>query len=87
MTLVQRLERLALDAHRRGVSFADFYEANQEAIRDAVSRDRFQGFYKRLLCLCLSGDLDGQEPIGSDECAWERDDAESKPHDTKTAAK
>jgi hypothetical protein len=87
MTTVRTLEAAAIRAHERGVSFNNFWAANQATIRDAVSRDRFQGFYKRLFCLVLCGNLDGQEPIGSLECGWERDDENSKPDDAKTAAK
>jgi hypothetical protein len=87
MNAIRKLERAALLAHHRGEKWNAFWAKHEEQIKTAVPRDRFSGFYKRLFCLLLCGDLDGREPIGSDECSWEKDDESHKPHDTQTAAR
>jgi hypothetical protein len=85
--MTKDLESAAIEAYHAGKTFAEFWERYGADVAQAVPRDRFQGFYKRLFCLVIAGNLDGAEPIGSDACQWEADDEASKPHDTKTAAR
>jgi hypothetical protein len=84
---VKELEAEAIRAQKAEISFTDFWEQYRNEIHTAVPRDRFPGFYRRLFCLCISGDLDGQEPIGSDECNWLADDEQTKPPDVGTKAR
>jgi hypothetical protein len=84
------LERLALDAHRDGWTWHQFWREHGEAMRKAepVNRARYHKMTDRLLCLLVSGDVDGHEPIGPDaEPPWEHDDALGEVSDTHTAAR
>jgi hypothetical protein len=92
---VKQLEAAAIRAHDDGVKFNQFWELYGDEAGRAVPRDRFNGFYRRLLCLVVAGDLDGTEPIGSDihplfqePMPWEVDDAQATAiSDTETQAK
>jgi hypothetical protein len=90
MNQIQRLERAAVRAHRRGVRWNQFWESHADAIKTAVPRDRLQGLFKRLLCLLLSGNTDGLTPVGDDMEPWLADDAQAahvSVDDVRTAAK
>jgi hypothetical protein len=90
MTNEQHLERLALDAHDRGVRWSDFWREHGDQVRAAepYNLQRFRRLVCRLLALVVSGDTDGQQAVG-DDAPWEADDAEAtpKPADTGTSAR
>jgi hypothetical protein len=83
----EELERAAIDAHERDLSWADFWGANGAAVRAAEpwDRERFRRLVNRLLHLVASGDGSGAEPAGDAE-PWEPDDAPA-PDDSTTAAR
>jgi len=79
MNVIRTLECAAIQAHRAGLSWGDFWTANADAIRQAEphNRQRFQRLVRRLLALVASGDCDGQEPI--DAMPWSRTTQPSRP--------
>ncbi len=82
------LERAALDAHRRGDTWATFWASHAEQVRavEPYDRDAYRRLVSRLLALVVSGDLDGQEPAG-DAMPWTVDDDAGKPADVRTQAR
>lgn len=89
VNMTKQLERRAVEAHRRGESWAIFWGRHGDDVRavEPYNRGRFRRLVDRLLALVVSGDTDGQQPIGDDDAmAWERDDQPS-PHDSKTQAR
>ena len=82
----RELERAARDAHQAGTTWQDFWEAHGHHVRtlEPWHRGRFHALVQRLLGLLVSGDCDGQQPVG-DVTPWERDD-QQQPHDTRTQA-
>jgi len=79
---IQTLERLALDAHRRGGSWTEFWQEHADATRQAepYNAGRYHRLVNRLLAIVVSGDCDGQQPIGDDEAMpWELDDHQPDP--------
>jgi hypothetical protein len=58
----RHLERAALDCHRRGDTWTDFWAEHGTTICNAEphSRQRFQRLIRRLLGLVVSGDTNGQ---------------------------
>jgi hypothetical protein len=85
---VQKLERLAIEAHARRGSWAVFHQRHAEAIRcvEPHNRERYRRLCDRLMHLVICGNLDGMTPPGDDE-PWLADDAASKPSDTQTCAR
>jgi hypothetical protein len=85
---IKHLDRLALDAHRRGIGWNDFWQEHGAAVCAAEphSRERFQRLVRRLLSLLTSGDTANVEPL---DAAWEHDDAQAEPSpsDTGTQAR
>jgi hypothetical protein len=83
------LELLALDCHRVGSTWAEFWQEHGERVRQAepYNHARFHRLVQRLLGLLTSGDCDGQQPVGDDLEPWEIDDQANKPDDTKTQAR
>jgi hypothetical protein len=89
MNQVKELERLAIDAHHRGETWAAFWNQHGNEVKAAepYNRQRLRRLVNRLLSLVVSGDLDGQEPPSILE-PWELDDSEAnKPADTGTQAR
>ncbi len=88
MTGIKHLERPALQAHRRGDTWATFWQQyGQDAIAlEPHHRQRFKRLTDRLLSLVTSGNLDGMEPAGE---PWLGDDVqvEQAVDDTQTAAR
>ena len=77
MNAIQQLERGAVEAHRRGETWATFWQMHGDAVIavEPWNRQRFRQLANRLLALVASGDTDGQRPIGDDDVApWEVDD-------------
>jgi hypothetical protein len=89
MNIVKHLERAALDAHRRGESWAAFWRQHEAAVRRAEpwSQEQYRRLVNRLLHLLVSGDESGMEPVGDDLEPWVRDDEASKPADVGTRAR
>ena len=90
-TNAERLEKAAIDAHAAGVGWSRFWTEHAHAIQaaepDPVRRCRLVG---RLMALLVSGDTEGQRPVGDvDDAPWERDDAIDvpSPHDGETRAR
>ena len=86
---VKQLERAALQAHRRGELWRDFHRQHSVEINRAEPCDHhaYHRLVNRLLSLVVSGDTDGQQPLGDDDAMpWDRDDQVS-PHDSKTQAR
>jgi hypothetical protein len=67
MKQIKQLERAALDAHRRGDTWASFWQEHATTICNAEphSRQRFQRLVRRLLGLVTSGDTAGQHPVSA----------------------
>lgn len=89
VNMTKQLERRAVEAHRRGEQWAVFWEQHGDDVRavEPWNRGRFHCLVDRLLALVVSGDTDGQQPIGDDDAmSWELDDQVS-PHDSKTQAR
>jgi hypothetical protein len=86
MNTTKQLERQALDAHRRGVGWTDFWQQHGEEVRavEPYDRGRFYRLLTRLLGLLTSGDCDGQEPV--DPEPWLGDD-QPEPNDAGTQAR
>ncbi|MGO9109669.1 MAG: hypothetical protein ACLP9L_10585 [Thermoguttaceae bacterium] len=73
------LERLAIDAHCRGDTWADLWPTVATNVAKAEPWDarRYHRLVRCLLGLVVSGDTDGQQPAGDGwprPCAWELDD-------------
>jgi hypothetical protein len=76
MTTTQHLERLALAAHAAGKTWAEFWQQHgaDVAAAEPWDRRRYHRLVRRLLALVVSGDTDGQEPVGDGwprPCPWE----------------
>jgi hypothetical protein len=86
---IRILERSALDFHRRGLGWSDFWAKHGEQVRQAEpwNRERYRRLYLRLMHLVVSGDTSGQFPPGDDSEPWLADDEASKPPDTITHAR
>jgi len=88
MNATKHLERRALDAHRAGDTWAEFWHQHGGTVANAepYHRNAYHALVRRLLALVVSGDDCGMEPIGSAMQPWERDDA-AKPADVGTRAR
>ena len=87
----KELESAAIDAHRRGIGWGEFWRRHGADARAAEPHNarRYQKLVGRLLALVVSGNLNGDRAVGDDDQApWETDDVgpEPKPSDTATAA-
>ena len=84
-----RLERLAIDAHHRGDTWAMFWEQHRHAVGMIEPYDRaaYHRIVARLSHIVTCGDVDGMTAAGD----WEHDDAQAVPvpiiDDTTTAAR
>ena len=86
-----KLERLALDAHRDGWTWHQFWREHGEAMKKAepVNRRAYHRLADHLLALVVSGHVIGHTPVGDDDVMpWERDDRDQpEPSDVKTNAR
>jgi hypothetical protein len=82
----QTLETAAIDAHRAEVGWSGFWSSNADAILTAAGGcpARRRRLVERLLCLVVSGDADGQRPVGEDAQASRLECDSDKPADTGT---
>jgi len=83
------LERAAIDTHRRGQSWGDFWQAHGGAVcaAEPFDRGRFRRLVAKLLALVCSGNTGGLRTLGNDDAApWQADDAPA-PDDSRTAAR
>ena len=84
------LEQLALDGHRQGIGWHEFWKDHSKVICQAESYDnkKLNKLVRRLSHLLMCGDLDGQRPPGDPDGLepWERDDLNDNPNDTITHA-
>lgn len=91
MTNHQTLKRAAAEAHKLNWTWDRFWQLHADAIRRAepYSRQRYHRLVQRLLALVVSGDNDGQTPVGDDDTTpWVVDDQQHpQPHDTITRAR
>jgi hypothetical protein len=81
------LERAALDAHRRGLTWGQYWPtvAQHAGQLEPHSTRKYRRLVDRLVGLVVAGDTDGAQPAGDPE-PWERDDTPG-PHDRMTRAK
>ena len=88
MNPTRTLDRLALDAHRRGDTWATFWASHAEQVRavDPYNREAYRGLVNRLLCIVVSGTTSGMEPAGE---PWllDGEPEQTQPADVGTAAK
>jgi hypothetical protein len=80
MTTTQELERAAVDAHRRGLPWSQFWPTvAADVIRvEPYDRNRYHKLVGRLVALVAAGDVDGAEPADDGwprPMPWELDDA------------
>lgn len=82
----RQLEQSAIDAHKRGETWNQFWPSvcDDVARLEPYNIARYRRLCRRLLALVVSGDIDGQEPVGDTIPPWERDD---RPSDVGTAAR
>jgi hypothetical protein len=81
----QALEKAALDCHRDGIGWTDFWQQYGIQVREAepYNRQRFHRLVRHLLHLLTSGETSGEHPVavgllwGSED--WEQDDAYPSP--------
>jgi hypothetical protein len=77
----KQLERAAIVAHAAGTPWSVFWSQHGGHViaLEPHDRRRFHRLRQRLLGLLVSGDVDGQEPVGDGwprPCPWELDAAE-----------
>jgi hypothetical protein len=90
MNTTRHLKHLAIQAHRRGQRWTDFWNERADAVRAAVpyDRQRRHRLVCRLLGLVVAGDANGQTAVGDDDAPWVRDDQPMQIVDaTRTAAR
>ena len=76
-TTVRKLERLALNAHHRGVRFTEFWPTIANAVKELEpwNKAAYHRLHDRLMHLTICGNLDGQHAIGDlDIDPWILDD-------------
>ncbi len=91
MEAIRKLEQLALDAHRAGLKWADFWAtAVAELVNQACPYDRaaYRRLVQQLSHMVLCGTTSGMLAPGDDDrlTPWDEDD-QATPHDTITQAK
>ena len=90
MTKAERaLERAAVDCHRRGIGWTDFWQRHGIAVREVESynRQRYHRLVRRLLHLLTSGEASGEHPVGHEMLwgmAWDEDDYSLPPQGADT---
>ena len=85
---IRDIERAALDFHRHGIGWSEYWARHADAIRkcEPWSRARFRRLIDKLLHLLTCGDADGMEPTDAEP--WVQDDSEAnKPADVGTQAR
>jgi len=86
--MIQTLEHHAIDAHRAGKTWTQFWERHgREVCRaEPVNRQRFRKLVDRLLSLVTSGDTSGLNTL---ESPWDADDVPlvNVVSDTRTQAR
>jgi len=89
MNANRMLELLALDCHRVGSTWAEFWQEHGERVRqtEPYDRGRYRRLVNRLLSLVVSGDTDGQQPVGDDDATPGELADQASPHDTITRAR
>jgi hypothetical protein len=75
---VKQLERRAVAVHKAGTTWGTFWRQYGPHViaLEPHDRRRFHRLRQRLLGLLVSGDTDGQEPVGDGwprPCPWELD--------------
>jgi hypothetical protein len=85
---IRQLERLALDSHRAGLSWRDYFAANAGIITTIISGNPagWGEVRDRLLALLVSGETSGRLPVGDSE-ADQAPAVALTPSDTETAAR
>jgi len=80
MNTQKTLERAAIDAHARGLSWSQFWTEHAEAVRGAepVNVRRYHRLVAHLLHLLTTGDASGEQAIGE---PWLLDDAPGRAED------
>jgi hypothetical protein len=75
MNAIRPLERAAVDCHRAGTGWTNFWAEHGAAVCQAEphNRQRFGRLVRRLLALVVAGDVDGMEPPGA-VMPWDVDD-------------
>ena len=81
MKQLSRLEALAIDAHRRGTSWATFWETHRHTVGSLEPYDRaaYRRIVARLSHLLTCGDTGGMVPIDAGfnvPMDWELDDTQ-----------
>ena len=75
---IATLERAAIEAHRHGQTWEEFWRNHAAKVREAEPRDRarFHDLVKRLLHLVCAGEPAGRSNVGAPSAPmpWERDD-------------
>ena len=68
MNQIKALERLALDAHRRGVGWECFWTEHADAVRacEPWCRAKYRKIFSRLLAIVVCGDCSGMTAVGDD---------------------
>ncbi len=86
MNATQTLERAAIDSHRQGKSWAQFWQQHADDIRIAEPHNivKFRRLVGRLLSIVVSGDDANTEPIDS---PWGTDDFQPEPAPTDVGTK
>ena len=78
-TTIKDLAALALNAHRRGITFTDFWPTVSDAAKELEpwSRRAYHRLHNRLMHICITGSEGGQYPPGDDDAImpWVVDDA------------
>lgn len=75
MNAIKKLEQAALDAHKAGLGWKDFWQQHgKEVIKaEPFNRVKSRRLVNRLLALVTSGDTCGMSTISPTQ--WESDDA------------
>ena len=85
------LEKLAIDGHRRGMTWDAFWERYGADVRAQVPYDRrrFHQLFRKLLHLLTCGDTDGMHAAGDPDAPmqWDIDDDVRAIDDATTVAK
>lgn len=72
-TTFKQLERTALESHRRGERWSQFWPLVSDDLRALIPWDRraYGRAVERLLCVLVSGDTSGLEPPNSSPWEWD----------------
>ena len=76
---IRDLETAALEAHKAGVTFTQFWPTVAEAVGELEpwNRRAFHRLHDRLRHICITGSEDGMFAVGDPDapCPWVADDA------------